>query len=182
MADKKTLAEDAISKVITALETSADAGSVELYRKIIGENGLCAVVDPEAFYFKMVYPFEQFLSGYIRVEITDRSELTFLLLHSQFVERLFLAEIKKREGWACSADKSATIINGLANFFRTGSEISWNYECEYTYNLPKTVFKKHESIIEYFNAIWQLYYGNSDKYLDWLSSNPVAVAPAKVVE
>ena len=182
MENKKTPTEDAISKVITALATSADAENVKLYRKIIGENGLCAVVDPEAFYFKMVYPFEQFLSGYIRVEITDRSDLTFLLLHSQFVERLFISEIKKREGWACSADKSRAIIQGLATFFRTRSKIAWNYEGDYTYHLPKKVFTTHDSIIEYFNAIWRLYYGNSDKYLDWLSSNPVAVAPAKVVE
>ena len=182
MTDKKTLTEDAISNVITALATSADAENVELYRKIIGENGLCAVVDPEAFYFKMLYPFEQFIGGYIRTEITDSIELTFLLLHSQFVERLFIAEIKKREGWACSADKSATIIKCLANFFRTGSKIAWNYEGDYTYHLPKKVFTTHDSIIEYFNAIWRLYYGNSDKYLDWLSSNHVAMAPAKEVE
>ena len=182
MADKKQLTEDAISKVITALATSADAENIELYRKIIGENGLCAVVDPEAFYFKMLYPFEQFISGYIRTEITDRIELTFLLLHGQFVERLFISEIKKREGWACSADKSATIIKGLANFFSTGSKIAWNYEGDYTYHLPKKVFTTHDSIIEYFNAIWRLYYGNSDKYLDWLSSNHVAMAPAKEVE
>ena len=182
MENKKQLTEDAISKVITALAISVDAKSVDIYRKIIGENGLCAVVDPETFYFKMLYPFEQFISGYIRTEITENYELIFLLLNGQFVERLFAAEIKKSEGFGCSADKSSAIIQGLANFFRTGSKIAWKYEGDYTYHLPKKVFTTHDSIIEYFNAIWRLYYGNSDKYLDWLSSNPVAVAPAKVVE
>ena len=171
MADKKTLTEEAISKVITALATSADAESVEIYREIIGENGLCAVVDPEAFYFKLAYPFEQFLSGYIRSEIANNDELVFLMLNCQFVEQLFGKEIKNREGWPCSADKSGAIIQGLANFFRTGSKIAWNYKGEYTYHLPKKVFTTHDSIIEYFNAIRSLYYGNSDKYLEWLASN-----------
>lgn len=172
MGDKE-IAKGAITQVLNGLIGSIEAEQVELYKKIIGEDGLCAVANPDTFYYKMIYPFEQFISGYIRAEISNNNDLVFLLANGQFVERFFQDEIKKREGWACSADKSGVIIKGLADFFRTRREIAWNYEGKYTYHLPKTIFTNHYTVIEFYDAIHSMYYGSSGKYLKWLANNPV---------
>ena len=47
MADKKQLTEDAISKVITALATSADAENIEIYRSVDAAQACLDIYDDD---------------------------------------------------------------------------------------------------------------------------------------
>jgi hypothetical protein len=61
-------------------------------------------------------------------------------------------------------------MRALMRFFTTGEPISFNYDQEYTFGLPKKVLKSHDSIVQYVNSLHHLYYGNSDHYLNALFS------------
>ncbi len=64
-------------------------------------------------------------------------------------------------------------VKALICFYTTGKKIEFNYDGEYTYHLPGKIFKDHDLIVEYFEGIWGLYYGNHNKYI---------VAVGKVIE
>jgi hypothetical protein len=53
----------------------------------------------------------------------------------------------------------------------TENEISWDYSAEYTYHLPKQIFTTHSEIIEFFNGIHHLYYGNPDAYIKAMANS-----------
>lgn len=92
-------------------------------------------------------------------------DVVFIFQNSQFVERHFRYFIEKIDGRAYSADRSRTIIKALVATFSTGEDISFNYEQEYTYHLPEKVFRTHQDIIEFYQGVKNLFYGNPDKYL-----------------
>ena len=101
----------------------------------------------------------------------------WLMLHISFVENQFSKQIKLHEGFSCSHDKVKTIIKALLRWFEEGREIHFNYEQEYTYHLPTHIFNTHDEVINFFNAIHDLYYGKPDKYLQCL----LALAKTKTV-
>lgn len=125
--------------------------------------------DYEQLYFLYCYPIEQTLDGLIE-QATGNHKAQFLLKNSQFVEPHFKHHIEKIEGSACSADKSRTIMHGLLKFYMEGKKIQFNYKQEYIYGLPTTVFKTHDAIVDFFEGIHQLYFGNPDAYLKALVS------------
>lgn len=57
-------------------------------------------------------------------------------------------------------------MRSLADSLRNGKQISFDYGQQYTYHLPKMVFKTHVEIIEFFNALYRLYYGNFKPFID----------------
>ncbi len=162
------LNENGIKNVLSAMSESIGKENAELYLKLIEGSGIKKITDIEEFYFGLMYPHEQFLKGLIQVEISKNREVQFLFLHSQFVERHFNKFIVDIEGSACSADKSRTILRRLLLWFDKGERIDWNYEQEYTYHLPKKVFTTHDEVIEFYNGVQNLYYGNYKLYLDAL--------------
>lgn len=139
----------------------------QLYNKIIETSTLHEEVsdDYEKFYYGVVYPFEKFVDGMIRSELRDNQDVVFLMSKSKFVKRHFTNIIERIEGSACSVDKSRTIIRGLIRYYMKGEEIKFDYDGEYTYHLPKVIFKEQCRIIEFYEAVKSLYYGNSEKYM-----------------
>lgn len=138
----------------------------ELYRRVINENGIKQFNRYDEFYLAVIYPFNKFLNGFIASEISDNRDVIFLLTHSDFVERQFEEYIKFYEGSACHCDKSGTIISALIDFYKTGKRIEFDYNGEYTFHLPKKVFKTHESIVGFYEGVKNLFYGNNSKYLE----------------
>lgn len=126
--------------------------------------------DLEGFYFSLIYPIEEIIDGLIQSEY-ESHHLKFLIKHSQFVERHFEVIISNKEGFACCADKSRTINNMLLKFLLTGEEILWDYDAKYTFHMPRTVFTNHIEIWEFFEAIYFLYYGNSEKYISLMNGS-----------
>lgn len=161
---------DKIKNVLDRMLGNIEQENIDLYKKLVDEKLFKKIEDVEDFYLLLIYPFEQFVSGLIRTEISKNDEMDFLFIHYNYVESHFVKLFEEKEGRACSADKSRTIIRSLFNWMKTGKKIEWNYEQEYTYHLPKKIFKTHEDIIQFYEAIKHLYYGNPKKYLEALKN------------
>lgn len=157
---------ESIKNVLSGMLGNIEQDKIDLYHKIISENEKIKIDDYDTFYYSLIYPYKQFLEGLISVELSNKREVKFILLHSQYIERHFNKIIVDKEGSACSSDKSRTIVRRLMNWFEKGERIEFDYEGEYTYHLPKTVFKTHEEIVAFYEALENLYYGNAQKYLN----------------
>jgi hypothetical protein len=159
-----------IKNFLDNMFNSISQENIDLYKKIIGENefNVAELSDFNSFYFKLIYPFEKFLSGFVRTEISNNDELVFIYKNSQFIKHHFEYWIEKIEGSTCSADKSRTIMRALINHYKTGEEIVFNYNQKYTFHLPKIVFKDQLLITEFYKSVKNLYYGNPTQYINCL--------------
>ena len=137
----------------------------ELFQRVIDSSNIPGFSNPEEFFFSVLYPFDNFVDGFIRSKVSNNEDVVFIYKNNQFIERHFESVIKINEGWPCCADKSRTIMRGLVEFYSSGKEIQFNYDAEYTYHLPKKVFTSHAEIIGFYQGAKSLYYGNSDKFL-----------------
>lgn len=158
-----------IKDVLDSLTVSIKNEQIELYKKIIETNNIASFDGPEEFFFAVIYPFEMFVSGMINCSVSKNSDIEFIYENYNFIERMFLRLVTEKEGFACSADKSRTIIRNLINFFETSNKINFNYDGEYTYHLPKKIFNNHTEIINFYEAIKKLYCGNPDEYVKFIS-------------
>lgn len=166
----RTMKKDRIKEVLELMSDSIEADKIELYKKLIDEKCFENINDIDEFYFGLVYPHDQFLHGLIMSEISIDKDVAFILKHSQFIDSHFLYWIEKTEGSACCADKSRNILRQLVNFYKTGERIEFDYTQEYTFHLPKSNFTTHEIIIEFYEGLKGLNYGNPTKYLSALKS------------
>ena len=157
--------KDKIKEVLVGMFDVIEKDKIELYQSIIDKKCYDNINDLQEFYFGLIYPFENFLDGLIQAEVSKDRDVRFIMLNSQFIERHYEKLIIKFEGSAYCADKSRTIMRNLVMFYKTGEKISFDYNQEYTYHLPKVIFKTHDNIIEFYQAIKDFYYGNSEKYL-----------------
>lgn len=160
--------DESIKNVLNMMADNIGKENVELYKKIIENNGIKKLDDVDDFYIIMMYPFEQFLKGLIHCEISKNKEAQFFLLNYDFIEHQFNKIIVDTEGSPCSSDKSRTIMRRLFTWFDKGTQIEFDYSGEYTYHLPKNVFTTHDEIIEFYNGVKNLYYGNYKSYLEAL--------------
>lgn len=110
---------------------------------------------------------------------TKNRETKWLLIHARFVERHFEQQIVLNEGNECCHDKSKTIVKNLVKHFETGQPISFNYEQEYTFHLPETIFTTHSSIINFYQGIKELFYGKPTKYITCLAEIQKQVLASK---
>lgn len=154
-----------LKEFLTNFDNSITDEAKALYKKVIENSDIKTFKDYDEFFFAVIYPFREFIRGFVRSEISDNVDVVFLMLNSQFVTRHFEALIERKEGWPCSADKSTTIMRALMNHFRTGEKIEFNYDGEYTYHLPKKIFASHDQIVNFYEGLKDLYYGRSEKYL-----------------
>jgi hypothetical protein len=157
--------KEKIKEVLELMCDSIEQKEIELYEKLIDERCYENIDDFQEFYYGLIYPHEQFINGLIKSEISPNKDVGFILKNSHFIENNFRYWIEKVEGSACCADKTRIIIRNLIDFYKTDNKIDFDYNQEYTFHLPKVVFKNHESIVEFYEGIKSLYYGNPTKYL-----------------
>lgn len=119
----------------------------------------------EDFYYLFLYPTGRPLQGFLESEMPGNHNAQFLFQHGEFIECHYRNLFERIEGSACCADKSRTIMRGLARFLLDGKEIVFDYTQEYTYHLPKKIFNNHKSIVDFFESIYALYYGKFDKFI-----------------
>jgi hypothetical protein len=155
-----------MKEFLDAFSGSMDEENVSLYKKIMSESMLEGKFhDYETFHLSVIYPFDNFIDSYLETEVSGNFDVKFLMRESQFVERHFNKIIDHKDGFGCCADKSRTIMKRLIQFYTDGTEIVFNYEGEYTFHLPKSVFTTHDEIVEFYVSLKQLYYGNNELYL-----------------
>ncbi len=123
---------------------------------------------PEKYFNSFKRPLERTTGFLITKDFRHKPEAVFLYENYNFVKSSYDFLIKLHEGRACSADKSRIIINALTKFLKTGEEIKLNYNQEYTYHLPRRIFRNHKQIYEFFDSLQKLYYGQPLKYLETL--------------
>jgi hypothetical protein len=122
--------------------------------------------DVGGFHLSLIYPFENMVDGLLAQETPQLHEAHFLIKQSEFVQWNFESLIIAVEGVSCSSDKSSTIINNLFKYLKSGTEIVFDYEQEYTYHLPSIIFKKHIEIFDFYKALRKLYYGKSADFIE----------------
>jgi hypothetical protein len=155
-----------IKNFLDAFTGSIEKEEVELYKKIL-DNGIDKKIEtPEDFFFSVLYPFKKFTSGLISAEISTNRDVEFLLMNSQFIEHNFENLFTKFEGRQSCADKSSTIMRKLFTFFVIGERIEFDYNGKYTFHLPKKIFKTHDDIVNFYQALKNLYYGDGTKYME----------------
>ena len=164
---KSDVTKESLEKVLTCMFKGIEKENADLY-KSLKEKINVQTKDLEDFYFSLLYPFEKLMSGLISVEISNNKGIEFIYMHSQFIERHFQRFIQDIEGSPCCADKSRTIIKRLVKWFLKGERIEFDYTQEYTFHLPKKVFKTHDEIIRFYEGIESLYYGYPLKYMEAL--------------
>ncbi len=149
---------------LNSLSGIIENDKIELFNKIIDESILKRFDSPEEFYYAVLYPWEKFISGYIKSTMGTNKNVEFIYENSQFIDLHFINLFIKYER-SCSADKSRTIIRKLLDFYLNGNKIEFNYEQEYTFHLPKKIFKEHQDIIDFYEGLVLLKQGNPEKYL-----------------
>jgi hypothetical protein len=161
---------DDIKQVFESMLGAFAKESLDAYQAVASNEIVANAVeaakkgDYQMFRFGLCHPLEQVVDGLL-ADVTHSQEARFILKHSRFVESHFRYLIEKREGAACCADKSRTIMRVLLRFYMTGEEIRFNFDQDFTYHLPGTVFTTHSDIVAYFVGVYCLYYGRPEAYL-----------------
>lgn len=93
------------------------------------------------------------------------AEYKFAVKNYRMIERNFCNLFKVIEGAGCSADKSKTVMRNLIIFLRTDEGIKFDYDGEYTFHLPKKIFKTHEQIYDFFVALMRFDMGYPNEFI-----------------
>ena len=165
--------EGAITSIFEGITAGVDAEADELashFPDQLIEQVISSIRrnDYEIVEYLFNYKWELALEGLV-AKATTNSETKWLLIHARFVEKHFEQQIVLNEGNECCHDKSKTIVKNLIRFYETGQPISFNYEQEYTFHLPETIFTTHSSIINFYQGIKHLFYGKPTKYITCLA-------------
>ena len=102
--------------------------------------------------------------------LPGKRETHFILRQYRFLNLHFKKIIQRREGFGCSGDKSRAILDRLLQYYLTGKEVVFNSGERYTFGHPTTVFTTHREIVEFFEGLYSLYYGNPELYLKALKN------------
>lgn len=179
-------APESIAAVLGGILASVDAEADVAYRQLADHPAMQKAVaavrerNYEDFSFGLLYPMEQIVDGLFSSTIPGQREAQFIFKHGQFIEAHLRRLITDYESRVCSHDKVRTIIGRLLHYYLTGKKIAFDWTAEYTYHYPKTIFTTHEAIIEFFESLYALYYGNPSKYLTALQNIMAAHATATV--
>jgi hypothetical protein len=158
--------KESLKEFMLSMSDSISEEKKQLFLRVIENSGIDNFNNPEEFYFAIIYPFENFTSGYLKSIFKSNEDVEFIFKNYCFIERHFCKIFEKFEGAAYCADKSRTIVGRILKFYETGQKIEFDYDSDYTYHLPKTIFKEHEHIILFYEGLKDLLYGSSDKYLE----------------
>jgi len=142
--------------------------NIELYKKVIGTSRIGEVKNARDFFYKFSCSWSKFIDGYVRSEVSKNSDVQFIYKNYHFIEVNFKYLFKKVNGNAYCADRARTMVSSLVIFFETGKKIEFDYSQEYIYQLPETIFKDHDHIVTYYEALKDLRYGRYEKYLEAL--------------
>ncbi len=126
---------------------------------------------PRKFYFSFLNKLNNFINGLIKSKISNySSDIIFLLINYDFIVSNLEHFIRMVEGSCCISDKTNFITYSLFNYFKDNKEIEFNFNSDYSYQLPEKVFTTQEEILFFFNAIKELYYGKPNKYLTFVTN------------
>lgn len=160
-----------ITAIFNSLTSKQNAEKAELLSLISDNNIVILAIealnkdDIQSFNYiceQITSPIEAMIYG---ADAKHKAYYDFAVKNHGFIERNFCSLFRLIEGSGCSADKSRTVMRKIVNFLRTGEEIKFNYDTEYTFNLPKKIFKTHEEIYAFFIALMRLNMGYPEEFI-----------------
>ena len=157
--------KEEIIKFIDNFTNIIESDNMDLYKNIIENSSIKKFDDVEDFDIMINYDWSNFIDSFVKINISNSEDVAFIYKNYSFIERHFVKLIEKYEGFSCCADKSRSIIKGIVNFYQSDIKIQFNYDAEYTYHLTKKIFTSHDEIIDFYQGLKFLYYGNNEKYL-----------------
>lgn len=159
-----SISKDQVKQVTDGLLGVITEENVALYKKLADEGPNHKITGATSFYENILFPFENYLNGFIQVAIGGGEDVENLLMHGKFVqvhlERLF----ERFEGSPCSADKARTILDALFSYYKDGEPIEFNYTQEYIFHLPKIILRSQDEIVDFYQAVIYLLYGSPERY------------------
>ena len=161
----KEIKKKALVGVLDGLVGAFDIEATSLFLRLVENMTIEKISDYEELYLFLLFPFEQFVDGAIMSIVSNDCDVRFLLSKSRFVEDHMQKMFQRVEGTGCCTDKARAVVSSLINYYKTGIEISFDYDGKYTYHLPKKILKTHEECVAFYEALKSLYYGNPDKYI-----------------
>ncbi len=174
--EAKLEATTPIQDVITAILGSADQDKMALFASLrdhpLLQDAQAFARDGQAeqFHYRLPYRLERVVDGLLQTVLPGKREAHFILQRYTFLNSHFKNIVKHREGMSCCADKSRTILHRLLQYHLTGKEVVFDPNEQYTFAHPTTVFTTHLEIVEFFDGLYGLYYGNPEGYLKALKT------------
>jgi len=176
------ITQESIKSVVNSLLSFVGQEEDKMYESV---SSLLPEVDfsePDKFYMSITYPISKVMNSLLRskfdTRVSDSYKLKFMYTNYDFIEHHFTSVIKLVETFVCCADKSRSVIRRLDTFFKTGKEITWDKKPE-SYWIPDKVFLTHEDILEFYNSLMNLYYGNSEPYIKFLHAKIIPLLDKK---
>lgn len=99
-----------------------------------------------------------------KLSADDRTE--FLFMHASFVETHLERIIVEVEGSSAYVDKARHVLRRAASASALGIRVNLGADDPDAYWLPKKVFRMHEEIMAFVDALHSLYYGDADDFIE----------------
>lgn len=170
----ETEINEGLKSAINLLVGAFDADKFGKFKDLLPNEPIDITGSFNAFSYKFKRPYTKYLECLLQNAYPStklKYELKTLVMDYDFFKHNFEYWINIREGWACCADKSSYVLRQLINFLINDVEIKHDYENEKAFWIPKTIFKTHDEILGFFNALTSFRFGNPNLYLKYIQTN-----------
>lgn len=119
-------------------------------------------INIEQYHLHFVTPQKRLSNGILKTKGIKSHQAIFLLNNLSFVKAHLESLIVEKEGCNECEEKSRRLVKMYFNYFE--------YNMPFIVRvLPKNVLKTEQEALDYFNAIYSLFHGQSKKYIEFLS-------------
>lgn len=164
----------AIGEIIQSLAQSGREEAATLLRGMLAHVdfdrvlGAVDTLNPEHFHLFLTHATNQMAKALLDSKGQHNPRAQFLFTHYRFVEGHLKEIYQTHEGGACCADKSRWATRALLRHFANDQPIVLDLAQQYTFHLPKSVLNTQDQLVQMFEGLYALYYGNPTKYLEAL--------------
>lgn len=116
--------------------------------------------DIEEYERLITYPHKRLTNGVLKEKGIKTHQAIFIVSNFSFLKAHLETLIVKREGISSSSDKSRRLIKMYYSHFEHGVPLVDSF-------LPKETLSSENEALAYFEAIYSLYYGQPQKYIDF---------------
>lgn len=134
-----------------------DEKNIDLINKVFTDN-----FNVETYNIHINYPHNRLMNGVLKEKGIKTHEAIFLITKYPFVKSHIESLIRTKEDEGGCADKSRRIMKMYYHYFENNVPIIESL-------LPKKILNTSESVLEYFQAIYSLYHGQSISYIKFMT-------------
>lgn len=171
---------DAIEHLLSGLFSADQQTALDRVDALLTEPAMADVVDaitrlnPEYFDLLFALPLREcsqtLVEHCLPASVVDKPRLLFLFCHADFLESHWQRLFQQYEGAERANDKSRVMLQALAAFFASGEPIIFDYNQPDISHLPTKIFTQHQTIYEFYEALYRLYHGQPELYLQALGT------------